>query len=76
MFTSGLGLLWQNTGLKRESKLLKECQKLLTAVIDQLEPESAQAAAEFSSVASLLVSFDSDKRGTSVKLSFANSLQS
>ncbi|KAH1701379.1 hypothetical protein KXV22_004833 [Aspergillus fumigatus] len=67
VFTSGLGLLWQNTGLKRESKLLKECQKLLTAVIDQLEPESAQAAAEFSSVASLLVSFDSDKRGTSVK---------
>ncbi|GFF69321.1 transcriptional activator protein acu-15 [Aspergillus udagawae] len=67
VFTSGLGLLWQNTGLKRESKLLKECQKLLAAVIDQLEPESARAAAEFSSVASLLVSFDSDKRVTSVK---------
>ncbi|KAF7115888.1 hypothetical protein CNMCM5793_003631 [Aspergillus hiratsukae] len=65
VFTSGLGLLWQNTGLRRESKLLKECQKLLAAVIDQLEPESAQAAAEFSTVASLLVSFDSDKRGMS-----------
>lgn len=66
MFTSGLGLLWQNTGLRRESKLLKECQKLLAAVIDQLEPESSRAAAEFSSLASLLVSFDSNKRGMSV----------
>ncbi|EAW07478.1 C6 transcription factor FacB/Cat8 [Aspergillus clavatus NRRL 1] len=65
VYSSGLGLLWQSLGLKRESKLVKESQKLLTAVIDQLEAECAPAAAEFSSVASVLVSLDTGKRGSS-----------
>ncbi|KKK13479.1 acetate regulatory DNA binding protein [Aspergillus rambellii] len=55
---SGLGLLWQNMGLKRDSKLVKESQKILTAVIDQLEGESSAAAAQFSTLASVLVSLD------------------
>ncbi|KAL4940696.1 hypothetical protein BDV06DRAFT_196123 [Aspergillus oleicola] len=54
--SAGLGLLWQNIGLKRDSKLVKESQKVLTAVIDQLELESSTAAAEFSTLASVLVS--------------------
>ncbi|KAL4958785.1 C6 transcription factor FacB/Cat8 [Aspergillus stella-maris] len=54
--SAGLGLLWQNIGLKRDSKLVKESQKVLTAVIEQLESESATAAAEFSNLASVLVS--------------------
>ncbi|KAL4869763.1 hypothetical protein BDV12DRAFT_72067 [Aspergillus spectabilis] len=64
--SAGLGLLWQNLGLKRDSKLVKESQKVLTAIIDQLEPESPRAAAEFSSLASVLVSLDS-KRSTTVR---------
>ncbi|KAL4949980.1 fungal-specific transcription factor domain-containing protein [Aspergillus filifer] len=54
--SAGLGLLWQNIGLKRDSKLVKESQKVLTAVIEQLESESSTAAAEFSNLASVLVS--------------------
>ncbi|KAL4779465.1 fungal-specific transcription factor domain-containing protein [Aspergillus varians] len=61
---SGLGLLWQNIGLKRDSKLVKETQKVLTVVIDQLESESSAAAAEFSSLASVLVPLDSKRAET------------
>ncbi|PYH99683.1 acetate regulatory DNA binding protein [Aspergillus ellipticus CBS 707.79] len=64
VFGTGLGLLWQNIGLKRESKLVKESQKLLTTVIDQLESESSGAAAEFSALASVLVSLNSSKHGS------------
>ncbi|KAL2000177.1 hypothetical protein VTN02DRAFT_3463 [Thermoascus thermophilus] len=67
VFLAGLGLLWQNIGLKRDSKLAKEGQKLLSAVIDQLESESSQAAAEFSVIANLLISFDGGKREASAK---------
>ncbi|KAE8153867.1 fungal-specific transcription factor domain-containing protein [Aspergillus avenaceus] len=67
VFSSGLGLLWQNIGLKRDSKLVKESQKLLTAIIDQLECESSPAAAEFSILASALVSLDGSKRTSSDK---------
>ncbi|GMG28509.1 unnamed protein product [Aspergillus oryzae var. brunneus] len=67
VFSSGLGLLWQSIGLKRDSKLIKESQKLLTAIIDQLESESPAAAAEFSTLASALVSLDGGKRATSDK---------
>ncbi|KAL6235964.1 hypothetical protein BDW75DRAFT_126286 [Aspergillus navahoensis] len=56
--SAGLGLLWQIIGLKRDSKLVKESQKVLTGVIDQLESESSVAAAEFSALASILVSLD------------------
>ncbi|KAL4934150.1 C6 transcription factor FacB/Cat8 [Aspergillus undulatus] len=64
--SSGLGLLWQNIGLKRDSKMAKDSQKMLTAVIDQLESESSTAAAEFSALASVLVSIDA-KRPTTAK---------
>ncbi|KAL5339882.1 fungal-specific transcription factor domain-containing protein [Aspergillus crustosus] len=62
--SAGLGILWQNLGLKRDSKMVKESQKMLTAVIDQLEPESSRAAAEFSSLASVLVSLDNRRMTT------------
>lgn len=65
VFLAGLGLLWQNIGLKRDSKLAKESQKLLSAVIDQLESESSHAAAEFSVIANLLLSIDGGKRDAS-----------
>ncbi|KAL2855868.1 fungal-specific transcription factor domain-containing protein [Aspergillus pseudoustus] len=58
---SGLGLLWQSIGLKRDSKLVKESQRVLAAVIEQLELESSAAAAEFSVLASALVSLDSKR---------------
>ncbi|KAI3013190.1 transcriptional regulator family: Fungal Specific TF [Aspergillus niger] len=58
VFATGLGLLWQSIGLKRDSKLVKESQKLLTAVIDQLESESSSSAAEFSALASVFVSLN------------------
>ncbi|CEO59379.1 hypothetical protein PMG11_04055 [Penicillium brasilianum] len=58
VFFSGLGLLWQSMGLKRDSKLAKENQKLLSAVVEQLEPESSSAATEFRTIASTLVSLD------------------
>ncbi|KAL4977342.1 fungal-specific transcription factor domain-containing protein [Aspergillus desertorum] len=61
--SAGFGLLWQNMGLKPESKLVKECQKVLTGVIDQLESESSVAAAEFSALAGALVSLGT-KRST------------
>ncbi|KAL4900970.1 hypothetical protein BDW74DRAFT_182301 [Aspergillus multicolor] len=57
----GLGLLWQNIGLKRDSKLVKESQKMLTGVIEQLESESSVAAAEFSTLAGVLVSLDAKR---------------
>lgn len=64
--SAGLGLLWQNIGLKRDSKLVKEGQKVLTAVIDQLESESSTAAAEFSALATVLVSLDTERNTTVV----------
>ncbi|KAF7597555.1 hypothetical protein BBP40_000033 [Aspergillus hancockii] len=67
VYSSGLGLLWQNIGLKRDSKLVKESQKLLAAIIDQLESESPHAAAEFSTLAGALVSLDTSKRVASDK---------
>jgi hypothetical protein len=58
VFFSGLGLLWQSMSLKRDSKLAKENQKLLSAVLEQLQPESSSAATEFRTLASTLVSLD------------------
>lgn len=62
VFFSGLGLLWQTMGLKRDSKLVKDSQKLLSAVLEQLEPESSSAANEFRALASILVSLDMGDR--------------
>lgn len=61
---SGLGLLWQILGVKRDSKLAKESQKLLTSVMEQLESESPAAATEFGALANTLVSLDTPKRGS------------
>ncbi|KAL4770291.1 fungal-specific transcription factor domain-containing protein [Aspergillus nidulans var. acristatus] len=62
--SAGIGLLWQNIGLKRDSKLVKESQKVLTGVIDQLESESSVAATEFSALAGSLVSLDTKRPTT------------
>ncbi|KAF9886309.1 hypothetical protein FE257_011568 [Aspergillus nanangensis] len=67
VYSCGLGLLWQNIGLKRDSKLLKEGQKILSTIIDQLESLSSPAAAEFSALATVLVSLDSHKHASSNK---------
>ena len=64
VLVSGLGLLWQALGLKRDSKLAKESQKLLVAVIDQLKSESVTAAAEFNTLAGLVFSSDGMKGGS------------
>lgn len=61
---SGLGLLWQILGVKRDSKLAKESQKLLTTVVEQLESTSSAAAAEFGTLANTLVSLDTTKQGS------------
>lgn len=61
---SGLGLLWQVLGLKRDSKLAKESHRLLATVLEQLKPESATAAAEFGIMAGLLVSLDNGNNGS------------
>lgn len=60
---SGLGLLWQILGVKRDSKLAKESQKLLATVVEQLESTSSAAAAEFGTLANTLVSLDTTKQG-------------
>lgn len=62
VFFSGLGLLWQAMGLKRDSKLAKESQKLLSTVLEQLQTESSTAATEFRALASTLVSLDMDHK--------------
>ncbi|KAJ5091490.1 hypothetical protein NUU61_006360 [Penicillium alfredii] len=58
---AGLGLLWQNLGLKRDSKLAKESQKLLGTVMEQLESETTGAAVEFGTLANTLVALDSGR---------------
>lgn len=62
VFLAGLGLLWQTLGLKRDSKLAKESQKLLASVVEQLEQHLPEAASEFTSLASTLVFIDTNKR--------------
>ncbi|OAL75593.1 C6 transcription factor [Trichophyton violaceum] len=56
---SGLGLLWQNLQLGRDSKLVKDAQKSLTATVSLLENESIEAALEFTSLINLVS--DSDR---------------
>ncbi|RJE19800.1 transcriptional activator protein acu-15 [Aspergillus sclerotialis] len=58
VFAAGLGLLWQNMGLKRDSKLVKESRKLLSSIVEQLESEHSPAATQFSGIANILVSLD------------------
>ncbi|KAJ5917395.1 Transcription factor [Penicillium verhagenii] len=58
LFFSGLGILWQTMGLKRDSKLAKESQKLLATAAQQLEAESTAAAAEFGQLINTLMPFD------------------
>lgn len=62
VFFSGLGLLWQTMGLKCDSKLAKDSQKLLSAVLERLEPESSSAANEFRALASTLVTLGMSDR--------------
>ncbi|KAK2808338.1 hypothetical protein FQN49_008721, partial [Arthroderma sp. PD_2] len=55
---SGLGLLWQNLQLGRDSKLVKEGHKTLAATVSLLENESIEAAVEFSSLVHLVSEVD------------------
>ncbi|WEW56811.1 DNA-binding transcription factor cat8 [Emydomyces testavorans] len=50
IFLSGIGILWQSVDLRPDSKLAKESQKLLSAVVALLDCESAEAAAEFGAI--------------------------
>ncbi|KAJ5664416.1 Transcription factor [Penicillium longicatenatum] len=58
VYFAGLGLLWQTTGLKRDSKLAKESHKLLATATQQLGTESAAAAAEFAQLVNTLMPID------------------
>ncbi|CAG7990985.1 unnamed protein product [Penicillium salamii] len=62
VFLSGLGLLWQTLGVKRDSKLAKESQKLLGAAMVHLGAESSAAAAEFGTLSNTLVSLHTERR--------------
>ncbi|KAJ5161663.1 hypothetical protein N7492_007055 [Penicillium capsulatum] len=64
VFFSGLGILWQTMGLKRDSRLAKESQKLLVTLFQQLEMESTAAAAEFAMLAKALISLDHGGKGS------------
>ncbi|KAM5434295.1 DNA-binding transcription factor cat8 [Microsporum ferrugineum] len=55
---SGIGLLWQNLHLGRDSKLVKDAQKSLTTTVSLLENESIEAAVEFSSLIHLISEVD------------------
>ncbi|KAK2746472.1 hypothetical protein FQN57_003098 [Myotisia sp. PD_48] len=70
IFISGLGFLWQSLDLSRDSKLVKEGQKMLTAAVGLLESESIEAAVEFSSIINLVSQIDISRRNStaSVKL--------
>lgn len=82
VFVAGLGLLWPYTSLKRNGKLVKEGQQLLTTVIEQLESESPASAAEFSILVNLLTSVESHKQeilphnATTISSPTENGLQS
>lgn len=58
--------MWQNTDLGRDCKLVKEGQKILSAASSLLETESAEAAAEFNGLLSLVSPVtDSSRRNSS-----------
>jgi hypothetical protein len=63
VFVSGLGLLWQSLGLKRDSKLAKESQKLLATIKEQLAQTCSVAAAEFGILANAVAPLDNVNRG-------------
>ena len=67
VFLSGLGLLWQMLGVKRDSKLAKESQKLLGTTMQHLKLESTAAAAEFGTLSNTLVSLDIGRRPSTGK---------
>ncbi|KAJ5301311.1 hypothetical protein PENANT_c023G08168 [Penicillium antarcticum] len=69
IFFAGLGLLWQMLGVKRESKLAKETQKMLGTALGQLQADFTEAAAEFNTLSSTLVSLDDGRRSSSDKAS-------
>lgn len=64
IFLSGLGLLWQTFGLKPDSKLAKESQKLLINILEQMEQESCSSAREFNVLASNLLTLGYAPRGS------------
>jgi hypothetical protein len=64
---SGIGLLWQMLGVKRDSKMAKESQKLLGTAIQYLRLESSAAAAEFGTLSNSLVSLDGGRRPSTGK---------
>ncbi|KAH8698544.1 fungal-specific transcription factor domain-containing protein [Talaromyces proteolyticus] len=61
-YLSGLGLLWQSLGLKQDSKLAKETQKILLTVRKQLEAASAAAGSEFRALTSIITGSNSNKQ--------------
>jgi hypothetical protein len=67
VFLSGLGLLWQMLGVKRDSKLAKETQKLLGTAMQHLRVESSAAATEFSTLCTSLVPLDPGRRPSTGK---------
>ncbi|OKL64488.1 hypothetical protein UA08_00870 [Talaromyces atroroseus] len=65
VYLSGLGILWQNTSLKRDSKLVQESRKIVSAVKTQLALESAAVATEFRILSNIINGADSLPSGVS-----------
>ena len=68
VFVTGLSILWQSMDLNRESKLVKEGQKVLTTAINLLESESVDAAIEFGTILSNVVQMDVPRRNSASSL--------
>lgn len=65
VLVSGLGLLWQHVGVKRDSKIAQESHKLLCTIVDLLKSDSLPVASEFGMLANALVARNGEKRGLS-----------
>lgn len=62
-YLSGLGILWQNMGLKRDSKLVQESRKMISGVKAQLASESTAVATEFRMLSHIINGSDSPPSG-------------
>lgn len=55
---AGFGLLFQGLDLNRKGKLIQDSQKLMCSIIDILERNGAPGAADFTNLASAMISLD------------------
>jgi hypothetical protein len=70
---AGFGLLFQTLNLDRDGKLIKDCNRLVCAVIDMLERSSAAGAVEFRRIGCSLISLPRPEHVAMPSLSRHNS---